>query len=110
MKFLTFILSFYIFSLAVMPAIQVLNSKAVEECCEGCCNEEKSTDSKETPSKDCQTACNPFLSCSSCLGFTAQVFTVSLEPKEVTSIDHYIYKAQAIQSIATSIWQPPKIS
>lgn len=104
MKIVCFILSFYVFSLSVVPC-----------CSDDHCDDEIIAENTDTHSQepkeegDCN-ACSPFLNCGTCIGF---VFTnLQYDIAEFPLVeDQFItgYKPPFSDDFIDKIWQPPKI-
>ena len=113
MKLTAFILSVYIFFLAMQPALTAIDFPIKMECCSGCCGSDcEKSQSEQQQDNDCNGICNPFLSCNcvTCVGFMFS-FNLSLPaPVQQVTDNVTVYIFSAIPKIAIPIWHPPKIS
>ncbi|MEM6799768.1 MAG: hypothetical protein AAF696_00100 [Bacteroidota bacterium] len=102
MKITTIILSLYVFFLASLPALSVVEVFHEVICCIGDHDEHQ-----EDENDDCAEACNPFLSCHCSPGFT-------------TVVSDHIYRLQAYElntrikhlsssPLVFSVWHPPRV-
>lgn len=107
MKILSFILSFYVIALNVQPILNL-----VEIGYEDGCSSTILSDDLENQHEDedgCTDLCNPFLSCSMCLGFTIPISVLFSGPSEHYMIKQVFYENFTTPQYVSAIWQPPKI-
>ncbi len=101
MKIISFIFSFYFFTLAIIPC-----------CDETECNELEQTTIAQ--SQDHSThqheneICSPFCICSCCGGITIITETVSTGTEIVTTELQAVSSNSKLLSVYLAIWQPPK--
>lgn len=83
----------------------------VENCCSQSCGGGGSTNNDGNEEDDgCNDLCNPFMSCSTCVGFTMPLFEI--KSSVVTEVPELIIamEREHTNSVSFSIWNPPKIS
>ena len=112
MKWLSYILAFWVVFLTVHPAIALASSSADSECCGSCCGNENDSQKKDTPiNKDCSNqSCNPFQACGCCMGFVLKTAFLKMEQPIVQRSMLIIFKENSISQFSPDVWQPPKIS
>jgi hypothetical protein len=98
------ILSFILLFFSTVPC------SAYAEC--SACGVEKSCVNDSDCGKDCNGKCSPFHSCSTCIGFTMNVATITFSKKIEFTADEIIqmssYDKFVDSSFICKIWQPPK--
>lgn len=57
----------------------------------------------------CTDICNPFMTCSTCLGCTLPMVVFFSEQLEIIETQHTFFKDSNSRQYSGSIWQPPKI-
>ena len=103
-------------TLTFEPAISaMLTTESVDTaCCDRCHEptEDKQDDKKQQGDNDrsCDSNCNPFQSCSTCLGFTAEYPKISFTARPLMSIELSLLTLQIKQQFYPDFWQPPKIA
>lgn len=107
MRIIASILSMYILLLASVPTLGAVGMLPQVNCCLDVCEEEDHQEGKEEDA--CHDICNPFLSCSCCLGFTMPL--VKTTPPYLT--DPYPTQNSWIVSRVSTpflfpIWHPPR--
>lgn len=110
MKSISYILTIVVLLLTVQPTLVLASEKPVSECCGSSCDENDAPKDTQKKDGDCKDQnCNPFQSCSACLGFTVKSGFYGVQPP-------VNQKATLVSSIENSIsqysrdfWQPPKI-
>lgn len=83
----------------------------VESCCSHTCSDDDTSNNDENDEKGgCDDLCNPFMSCSTCVGFTVPIFEV--HSSKVTEVPELIIalEREHTNSVTVSIWNPPKFS
>ena len=109
MKFLSVILSLYLFSLAAQPALTAIGFSTGSACC-SISGEQDCEDEKQQQDNTCNGICNPLLGCGACAGFTFSFSPILPSPVQQATEHIMAYYSSAILEIALPIWQPPKIS
>jgi len=107
MKILSFILTFYILALNVEPILTLIEIGYEDGCCSTILSD--GIENQEEDEDGCNDLCNPFLSCSSCLGCPIPISALYLEPFENYTIQSIFYESFTILKYVGAIWQPPKI-
>ena len=83
----------------------------VKNCCSHTCDgdDTKSNNGNEED-RGCNDLCNPFMSCSSCVGFTVPLFEV--KTPVMTELLELILalEREHTNSVSFSIWNPPRLS
>ncbi len=83
----------------------------VEDCCPHSCDGIKGVNNEEN-NKDsgCNDLCNPFMSCSTCIGFILPI--CEIKSTNVTEVQGLIVASEFehTNSVSFSIWNPPKFS
>lgn len=111
MRVLATIMSFIVLFLSVQPAFSSMEEKQMDQCCAGSCHTDSSK-SKETPAKNsCGDNCNPFQSCSSCVGFTLVSYQIEIAECAFTEnqINYTNQVHPQFSQFIPDFWQPPKI-
>ena len=114
MRFLAFLLAFFILYLAIKPGIDSLSLLAASEqtCCGDKCMPTTNNNKAENKEKndDCEDkACNPFQVCSACVLVCLNIH-VDVVPKPTTySTKRFNYQLTFTSQFAPEFWQPPKI-
>lgn len=106
MKFLAFIISFYILSLAVAPGLKLLRTKFSSEHCKTICSESPLS---ENDNDGCQKQnCTPFTCCFKTFIFTNLYSFPSQFLSKLTVKNNYNLKRIFISLQTFDIWHPPK--
>lgn len=100
-KYLSFILAFYVLLLSVAPNL-------VED---KCFNEQTTEQGQnQQDDQDCSDCCSPFMGCHTCNGFTLSVTSFSVQSFLIYSdLKVSLYDENFVSEFFSSIWQPPKI-
>lgn len=105
MKYLAFIISFYILSLAVTPGIKVLRAKFTSEHCKKMCTEGPLTENED----GCQKQnCTPFTCCFKTFIFSSYYNLPAQFLSELTVKNNYSLKRIFLSPPTFDIWHPPK--
>lgn len=108
MKSLALIISFYIMSLAIAPALKLIYSKHVSDHCTKSCS---STNSSDKDADGCQKqTCSPFSCCLKTLViFQSDIYEYQKLLPETLTRENFIL-SQIVGSIrGYDIWHPPRI-
>ena len=110
MRLLAIILTAYISTLAFAPAVQLLDLSTETECCAtSCCTSAQQEKSADDCEDDCNGPCNPFLSCSTCVGFTLSQAISVTQPVAYTRAPESILQQFPLQQVAFAVWHPPQL-
>lgn len=113
MKILSFIFSFYILFLAILPGFKAgaeVLGLSVEACCADSCELEGSEDHEQSPGEDeSGKGCNPFQFCKCCTGFNGNVAVSGLVPVSIGYKSFALNKEEDLPQVSIDFWQPPKI-
>lgn len=110
MKLITVIFAFYIFALNLVPTLDMLFDKqSNDSCLISCCEQQQSNQSSDSE-EGCPDLCNPFMSCSTCIGFIFQSFTIEFEAFDLTNRTVTDYYESFAKRYRSSIWHPPKLA
>jgi hypothetical protein len=109
MKIIALLLSLYIFLLAGAPAWGEVGLFPQANCCLDICTD-KQEEHAEEEEDGCDDVCNPFQSCSCCLGFTMQ----PLDPVKAWVPDSYATQNDRIHAYLSlqlifPVWHPPRV-
>lgn len=110
MKLFSLILSFYILTLNVLPSFGFNSDGSDEEVCAISCCDVGQSDQPSDSEDGCPDLCNPFMSCSTCVGFIFQSFTIEFEAFDLTNRTVTDYYESFAKRYRTSIWHPPKLA
>ncbi|HLW07179.1 MAG TPA: DUF6660 family protein [Marinilabiliaceae bacterium] len=109
-KILSIILSIYIIALNVQPIMDMVDLGNEDICIASIHNSDAENQQPTENDEDgCDDLCNPFMSCTTCLGCTVPVAILFSEPFENHEIQLTFYKNFHSLQYSGSIWQPPKI-
>ena len=115
MKIFASIMAFVVLFLSVEPGLQALSTKAETQCCCGgqCIPfSDKQTTPKQENKDESNTndICNPFLSCSNCIGYTVKFPNIVTQIEGFTGTKVSQLTLQIKPQFYPDFWQPPKIS
>ena len=112
MKWLSYILAFFVIVLTAQPLLSLMNEKTETFCGSSCCNEEDDTpkDSNKNKSDGNDKNCNPFKACGCCMGFTVRTSFIRIDAPAIQKSMSIIFKQHFISQYSPDVWQPPKIS
>lgn len=112
MRFLAIILSVFILSLNMAPVMDMIglntDSENLISCCAPVSQEKPASD--EDGNSPGKKLCNPFMSCTACVGFTLDDVATFSELIESFTETSAFYLQPASQQLTHSIWHPPKIA
>ena len=106
MKYLAFIFSFYIISLTVAPAVQLLREKLAYECGKSCSDKSKSDkDSDGCNKRECST----FSCCYKNVFFFSHIkHTIHYFP-DLVQTNNFGFNEMVTSYNLFDIWHPPKL-
>ena len=113
MRWFAFIMTLVVFTLTIEPAISALFTKENVEtgCCEHCRKQTQDTKKQSNNNnKSHDNNCNPFQSCSTCLGFTVDFSKINFSARPFTNNELSLLTLQIKPQFYPDFWQPPKIS
>lgn len=116
MRSFAFIMTLVLLTLTFEPAISALLTKESVDtaCCDRCCKptEDKQDDQNQEGDNDksCDSNCNPFQSCSTCLGFIADYPKINFTARPPISRELSLLTLQMKPQFYPDFWQPPKIA
>lgn len=115
MRLFAFIMSIIVLTLTIEPGINSLLSRTSVEtaCCDNCSKPDNKKDNKKQPTdhnKTSDNSCNPFQSCSTCIGFTIESPIVNFTIQTQSNIELSLLTHQISSQFYPDFWQPPKIS
>ena len=110
MRLLAIILTAYITTLAFAPAFQLIDFSSETECCAiSCCTAGQQENSADDCEDDCNGICNPFLSCSTCVGFMLSGAITVTQPVSYTGAPVSTLQQCPLQQVSAAVWHPPKL-
>lgn len=120
MKFIAYILSFYILFLAMAPGVNAMyagisKQEQKMDCCGKCnSNKEDGSSQKEKSSSNKNTStdnCNPLEACSACSGYTVNISPIiSILPVFYADKPSAAVQDKLLSNFSFDFWQPPRLS
>ncbi len=116
MRWFAFIMTLVLLTLNFEPAISALLTKenVGTACCDHCCKQTQDKENNRKKSNNNEKSrdnnCNPFQSCSNCLGFIIGYPQINFTARPFISKELSLLTVQIKPQFYPDFWQPPKIS
>ncbi len=116
MRLFAFIMTLVLLTLTFEPALSALLTKENVEtaCCDHCRKQTQDKENNRKKSNNNEKSrdnnCNPFQSCSNCLGFIVDFPKINFTARPFISKELSLLTLQIKPQFYPDFWQPPKIS
>ena len=111
MKLASLLFSLLIILMSTSPSLALIDFAEEEfSCSTTCCRSENESEPVSESDKECQSNCNPFVACGTCVGFQSERIELSHGLISVSSTLNTKYAEFVLTQFCYSVWHPPKSS